>query len=155
MTVSALIDLVLGSIRGQFYADREREFFRDRRQLMQAVSRYGHECFRRNWEFAPQDILRDIMELLQQIKRTGAEWEYFPIYLEGAVDRHIRVRAEELSAQARKIAPRVEKVLSGLKVGADVRQPTACEVLSTLYSDLKQRRPRRSKKAKQPDLFSC
>jgi hypothetical protein len=155
MTLEQLIRLVSESIRRQFYRDRDREFYRDRQAISQSIARYGYECHRRNWEFSPDDICRDLMDLLRAIQRTRAEIEYFPIYLEGAVDRHVRTRAEELSSRAKLIAPRIDKVLANLKLDPHVRPPTTCEVLSAFYLDLKRKSKVRRVKPKtdQPNLL--
>ncbi len=143
MTVPELINQVVLNIGHQFYDERSRDFFRDRLALTKAVARYGYECEQRGWLFEPDSIRRDIIELLQQIKRTGADIGYFPVYLESAISRHIGLRAEELQAEARAIPQKVSKIVNGLKGVEVVRQPSAVETLAILYRDLAARRRRR------------
>ena len=148
LKISDIIVDVLSSIRGQWYADRPREFLRDERALMKAVSRYGHECNERGWEFDARAIRVELLNLLQEIKRSGVEIGYLPVYLHGAVGRHIGQRAEELSARAKAAAPRAAKIVAGVRA-AIVIEKTDVEVLAAVYADLKSRRRPRAK-AKQP-----
>jgi hypothetical protein len=102
MTVSELIDQVLQSIARDFYGEtRIREFMRDRTPLMKAIARYGYTCTQRGWSFEVPHILKEVMEVLISMRDKQAEIKWLPKYLEGAIDRHIRQRAEELSAQAK------------------------------------------------------
>lgn len=154
MTVSDLICTLLGNIRNQWYADRVREFKRDERALMKAVARYGHECHQRGWDFAPADIQRDLLGLLQEIKRTGGDINYLPVYLDGAVCRHIGQRAEELQAGAIRTGRYISKIVANSQQVEVVRQTGACEILSILYMDLKRRRRKPAPvKACQEDLL--
>jgi hypothetical protein len=155
MTVAELIQDVLAQVRNHFYADRPpREFKRDERALMQAIARYGYECDRRHWQFDAMFIYQDITAVLRTMREKQAAIKYLPVYLEGAVDRHIRVRAEELSAQAKKLPPRVSKVLAGVQTAVLV-EATATETLAALYRDLKQRRRKPAAvKLKQETLFN-
>ena len=153
MTVPDLITLVLGAIRNQFYADRVREFKRDERALLKAVASYGYECQQRGWHFDAPAILRDLMSLLNELKLNSEAIGYLPVYLHGAVRRHIGQRAEELQSQARTIRPKVTRVVSGVSSVQAVIEPSSTEILSTLYRDLSARRPPRRKPAKQAELF--
>lgn len=142
MTVPELISDLLRRIRSlDRYHGRDREFKRDERALMKAISRYGYACAERGWHFQPNEILGDLVALLRQIVNQNADIKYFPIYLEGCVDKHIRTRAEELNARAKaaKATPRlVEKTLADKSV-VRVVEPTAVELLATVYRDLKTR----------------
>ncbi len=139
--VPRLIREVLGMIGRYFYDNppRQRDFMRDQNHLTQAIARYGYECERRNWQFNATAIQSDLLALLLKIRETGADIKFFPIYLEGAVDRHIRQRADELSAQAKQISRLSTKALGTLKPG-DLREPTTVEILATVYKDLKRQR---------------
>jgi hypothetical protein len=154
MTVPELITEILSAIRGQFYADRPRDFKRDERALTKAILRYGHECELRGWEFETDHIARELMALLNDIK-TRESFRYLPLYLHGAIGRHIGQRAEELSAQAKRIPPKVAKLVRGVNKVEAVREPSATRICSAVYLDmsrlLKQRR--RPARAKQEDLF--
>jgi len=148
MTVPELIEDVLRRIQStDWYHGRVREFARDRRALMKAVARYGYACNERGWHFQPHEILGDLVALLRDIVNKGAAIEYFPIYLEHAVDRHLRQRAEEYNERAKK-AKQPEalsrKIIQGTEV-VRVLQPTAVELLATLYGDLKKRKPKPAK----------
>lgn len=139
MTVPELIDAVLASVRGQFYSDRDREFMRDRTALMKAIARWGHECQRREWHLDASFIARELCDLLNEIKRSGAKWGYLPVYLHGAVDRRIGQRAEELQAASRKMAPKLARIVSGVQRVEAVVTPSDTEVLARLYKDLASR----------------
>lgn len=160
MTVSELIQDMLRRIRSlDRYHGRDREFKRDERALMKAISRYGYACAERGWHFQPNEILGDLVALLRQIVNQNADIKYFPIYLEGCVDKHIRTRAEELNARAKaaKATPRlIEKAMSDKSV-VRVIEPTAVELLDKVYRDLASRRKIKAAKpvakAKQGDLL--
>ena len=98
MIVADLILNVLGAIQGQFYADRPREFSRDYQALRRALEWWGHECHQRGWDFDAEFVQKDLLTLLNEIKRLNADIKYLPKYLEGAIRKRIGVRAEELSA---------------------------------------------------------
>jgi hypothetical protein len=142
MTVPELIDLVLGSISGQFYADHVRSFLRDKRALTKAIARYGYECHQRGWEFDSKHILQAIMRLLQEIKRSDADIDYLPTYLDGAVKRHIGQRAEELSAKAKSVKPKVAQIVRNTQAVQAIREPSATEILAAVYKDLKRYKPK-------------
>lgn len=150
MTVADLIFEVLTLIRNQFYADRVREFKRDERALMKAITRYGYECNRRHWQFQTQFIFKELSALLLKIRTRGAQIEYLPVYLEGAVDRHIRTRAEELSAEAKRLngvqvlAP---KLATAVPV-AVVARPSDVETMDLLFKELR-RHKRAARKVRQ------
>ena len=156
MTIPDLINDVLRRVRFSFYHGKDREFARDHRALMRAIARYGYACNERGWHFQPDEILRDLVALLRQIVEQDAEIKYFPVYLEGAVDKHIRTRAEEFNerAKASKAVPRlVERAVAGKQV-VRVVEPTAVELLDRLYRDLKPRRKGRPlPKVKQVELL--
>ncbi len=149
MTIPRLIESVLTQINAHWYHDRIREFMRDRNALTQAIARYGYACERRGWHLDALAIETDLSALLSKIRQNGSEIKYLPVYLEGAVDTHIRTRAEELSAQAKTIARHVTKLTSTLKPG-DIRQPTDVEVLAVLYKDLKRRKGARTALSARP-----
>jgi len=132
MTVADLIEDVLRALHRDFYADRPREFFRDQYALTRAIARYGVECHSRGWEFLADSIRDDLLLLLKQIRKNKADINYLPVYLEGAVDRHVRLRAEELSAAAKITRNISQKVVAGIKPAA-VREATAVETLAALY----------------------
>lgn len=143
MNVAELITDVCRNIRNSFYADKAaRIYLRDERFLMKAIARYGVECERRGWHFQVDFIFHDLLKLLTKIKTGGAEIEYLPVYLEGAVDRHIRLRAEELNAaakQAKNVENLTRKVVAGTRI-TTVLEPSKVETLALLYKDLKKRK---------------
>ncbi len=155
MSVDDLISDTLDVIRSQFYPDHAREFKRDETALMKAIARWGYECHRRGWEFDAHFIQRQILDLLNDIKRRGADVQWLPVYLHGAVGRWIGQRSEELQAHARRVAPHIVKIVKGLGKVDAVVEKTDTEILATLYRDLrtKQRR-RRAPKVKQQELFN-
>jgi len=152
--IASLIADVLDAVCNQFYTGGRwgiREFKRDERALTKAVARYGYECARRGWEFSPEEISRDLLELLNQIKRQGVEdVHWFPRYLEGAVDRHVGRRSEELRELSLKnqgaqiVAGRVIDKLPAPRA-AIAPEPKAVELLALLYRD--QRRATRQRRA--------
>lgn len=177
MNVSELIDQVLQSIARDFYGLQPghtlsaggegqgevaspsdlRKFMRDRTALMKAVARYGYTCTQRGWSFEVPHILKEVMEVLISMRDKQASIKWLPRYLEGAIDRHIRQRAEELSALAKvKDRQNVTKKVEGLAKVEAIREPSPTEILSTLYKDLNSRRRRKeslTKKPQQKDLF--
>lgn len=166
MSVDSLIDLVLERIYRDHYAGkaRQREWPASQQALTKAIARYGYECRGRGWEFEPDAIWAELMRILDTMVKNSLRIEtWFPVYLESAIDRHIRLRAEELSAEAKredrrgmdKAGSRTAAKLAGLVVAdlriGEIRQPTTVEVLDKLYRDLSTRRRKRIK-AKAPPV---
>jgi hypothetical protein len=156
MTVDALIEIVLRQIRDDFYGQRDREYFRDQRALTKAIARYGFECNFRHWEFSTEDIRKELVKLLNSMRDKASDIAYLPTYLEGAIDRHIRFRADELNERGKDGRNIIGKTMGAIKP-APIREATPVEILGTLYKDLKQRRRRRKTvkltKEKQGDLL--
>ena len=156
MTIADLIAEVTMAVRNSFYADAPpRDFKRDERAIMRAIARYGYECDRRGWSFQVEFIHRELIALLRSIREKGAEINYLPVYLEGAVDRHIRCRAEELSAAAKAPANITRRAVKDL-VAVNVVEKSPVETLALLYGDLKRQvRARRAVRplSKQPSLL--
>lgn len=161
MNATELIASVLDNLRRNFYTDtntgreRTRDFKRDERQLMKAIATYGHECNQRGWMFEADFIYQELMRLLLKIRTTEADIEYLPVYLEGAIRRHIGQRAEELSAKAKALPTKIGNVIadttSKCKVVPDamIRKPAAVEVFTEVYRGISkiQRERRRAKKS--------
>jgi hypothetical protein len=140
MTVSDLITEVSRAVRNSFYTDKPvRDFVRDDRAIMRAIARYGYECDRRGWSFQVEFIHRELFSLLRSIREKDAEIKYLPVYLEGAVDRHIRMRAENLQVAARKLSNITQRAVKDIAV-LGVVEKTPVETLALLYRDLGQRR---------------
>ncbi len=158
MTIAELITEVLGAIRRQFYVEQPaRNYLRDERALTKAIARYGYECAQRGWHFDVKFILHEIMTVLIEIKRSDAEIGYLPVYLDGAMRRHIGQRAEELSAKAKSLPALIDRAIVPLKVN-NVRKETPCETLGLLFKELKRKkkvgRPLRARRApQQPQLL--
>jgi hypothetical protein len=156
MKVDALIAIVERRIHDDFYRDRDREFFRDRLFLRQAIARYGFECNSRGWQFSAEDICKELLSLLEKMRRQKDSIEWLPRYLESTVDRHLRLRADELNERGKAGRNIINNTISGIKPAA-VREATPVETLDALYKDLKQRRRKRKTAklptAKQTDLL--
>lgn len=151
MTVDALIAKLLHQIRWVFYTHDERGYHRDERNLSQAIARYGYECHSRGWDLEPEFIHRDLAALLVQVQASFDRRKYLPIYLEAAVDRHIRLRAEELQAEARRVAPKVQKLFASVR-SVECRRITDTEILATVYRDLRRQTKRRRKNPRSKQL---
>lgn len=150
MTVPEIIANVLDKIRRDFYGDaRIREFMRDQRQLMKAIATYGYECNERGWNFEPDFIYQELMKLLLEIRTAEADVQYLPVYLAGAIRRHIGQRAEELSAKAKQIDHKVASLIAqvGQNSRSAVREPKPVEVLAEMYKGIKQIQRARRRKA--------
>lgn len=158
MTVAELITNLLESIRSKFYAGKPREFMRDQRGLSWAVASWGRACAERGWEFEPGFVHKEIMAILLDIQSMDRDVEYLPVYLKGAISRRIGQRAEELSAESKRIEARVAKAMNKVQPG-EVRQPTTNEMLIALGSDLRRIKRERAQerkagtKAKQGELL--
>lgn len=155
-TVADLIDTVMGAIWHQFYNGDHKAFQRDQRHLHKAIARYGHATAERGWQFTAEQIQGDILQLLNEIKRQGTEQiRWLPLYLENAVDRRVRQRAEELrelslrNQGADVVAGRILDKLPPPAAAAPM--PADNEVLNILYRDLnkRQRARRQAKKGVQ------
>lgn len=165
MSIDALIDLVLQRVFKEHYLGKSRreEWHKSRTALIKSIARYGHECANRGWEFEPEAIWAELMRVLDTMRERSLEIEiWFPKYLECSIDRHIRLRADELSAEAKRedrrgslhADPRSAAKLAGvvvadLRIGT-VRQPTAVEQLAVIYRDLHRRQKARRRAAKGP-----
>jgi hypothetical protein len=66
------------------------------------------------------------------------------VYLEAAVDKHVRIRAEEIASEARKIGPKVAKVVAGIRPVPEIRRITQVEVLGMIYRDLRRHKRARA-----------
>jgi hypothetical protein len=153
MTIPSLIDRVLDNIKWSFYGDRRREFLRDRQALLKAIARYGYDCEARGWDLDAELIASELLALLAQVRERRAEIEYLPVYLEGAVDRRIRIRAEELSAEAKRMDNQVKRTLAGVRVGEPPPRSDT-ETLADVYRQLRTGRPKkRVKPAQQLNLL--
>lgn len=162
MTVPELMANVLDKIRRDFYdgntpSPRDHAFNRDRRALMRAIATYGHECNNRGWNFDVEFIYMQLMKLLLDIRTADAEIKYLPVYLEGAIKRHIGQRAEALSAKAKAIENIIDRVKSKLPPATTppaAREPSPVEVLSQVYRGIKiiqrQRRAAKGPRATTP-----
>lgn len=145
MTLDALIATLLSRLYRQHYGpDRVREFKRDEHHLTQAIARYGHVCAERGWHFEEAEIFADISQLLDRIELAKQGIGFLPAYLEGAIDRHCRLRAEELSERAKDIRTRIERVRSKLPpVAKVVIVAPVVEQLDALWRELRLRGKRR------------
>jgi len=135
VNTAELVLNVLGAIQGQFYPDRPNEFGRDYQALRRALNWWGHECHQRGWDFDAAFIQKDLLTLLNEIKRSGADIKWLPKYLEGAIRKRIGVRAEELSAAWKSRGARTGRALKTIQDGVVVAiiEPTATEVLAILH----------------------
>jgi hypothetical protein len=139
VTVPELIVEVLAALRNQLYSDRTvGEYFRDERALKGAISRYGYVCEQRGWHFDVPFLLREIMGVVMVVKRQQISG-YLPVYLQQAIDTHVREHAEELNAQAKAIRTLAEKNARQMRVAPDrPPMPSAVELLALLHRDIKQ-----------------
>lgn len=144
MAVSDLVEGLLGQIRTTWYAGRAREYKRDERALLKGIARYGHECARRGWEFEAQAIYDDILPMLR--KMTRQEIGYLPVYLEAAIDQHVRERAEELRAAAAQPGRGAMRIAEGVQRVEVIRVAGVVETLAEIYKDLR-KRPKPNKKS--------
>jgi hypothetical protein len=152
MTVAELIREVLDYIRRGFYSGRVREFLRDQRALTKAIARYGYACDERGWDFSVPDLQAELHGILIRVLEHRADIRYLPVYLEGAVDRHVRCRAEELSLRARRVGVVAPEIVSRLRVQR-VRDPKPVEILAAVYRDLRRRRRRKTPEPKTGQLL--
>lgn len=160
-TVEDLIEVVMNRVKTRFYHDRPaREWARDRNALMKATMRYGYECSRRGWRFDAESLAVRLLELLNRIERPGGEG-WFPVYLEQAVDQHVREHAEEIQAAAAKTEAKLAAVLGKLPAPSGQRPPDAATLAGAVFSELKRRQQEaaerrrldREVQAAAPELF--
>jgi len=149
MTVDQLITSLLLRIHRDHYASRPvRDWMRDEHEITRAIARYGHECHSRGWEYDEAAVYVDLMDVLDSCLRARATIRHLPVYLAGAVDRHIRLRAEELREAAIRIETHAGRAMRELAAERGERLPRTCETLAALYRDLSQaRRARRQREA--------
>jgi hypothetical protein len=141
MTVPELITRVLHMLHGQFYCDLPRSaFHRDEKYLIAAIGTYGHECRQRGWEFDAQFMYEELCSLVRSFMKSGAEPRWMPLYLQTAIRRHIGERAEELNARgkaSRSVPATVRTIVDGLKVVTAIREPSATDLMSSVYRDVR------------------
>ena len=142
LTVPALIDLVLESCaafeRYQGPAGK-RAFLRDQNQLIKAIARFGYVCHQRGWEFSADEIVDPILKVVSSLRGREDEIKmWFPRYLECAIDRHVRLKAENYNALAKskRAVPRlVAKAIEGTTAVVAIREPSHTELLAAAYGD--------------------
>jgi hypothetical protein len=162
-TVEDLIEVIMARVKVRFYHNRPaREWATDRNALLKAVMRYGYECTGRGWRFEADVLAVRLLDLLNKIERpTTPGW--FPIYLETAVDQHVRERAEEIQEAAAQTEVILAKVRAGLPVTTAARPPVASEMAAAVFLELKRRQTEKAEqlrldrevKASEPDLFAA
>jgi len=155
MTIPELIANVLGAIYRQLYADRPHDFFRDKKALTGAITRYGYECHQRGWEFDVRFLLQELMKAVGACKKAKVNG-WLPLYLEGVIDQHIREHAEELSAENKSMNGLTRRALSKVPrpVERDGAGLTPTEALALLYRDIKrQSKAPKATKLRQKELF--
>lgn len=165
MTVPELIANVLDNLRRHFYTTeaghfRAHEFKRDEHQLIKAIATYGHECNQRAWNFECDFIHREMMELLLKIRTSGADIQYLPVYLQGAIRRHLGTRAEELSAKAKALPARIANAMATVRVGVNVQRPSDGEVFTEVFRGINRiqkhrRKTKNSGKESQSQKLLC
>lgn len=152
MTVPDLIGTVLESVYKKFYVDREVIFYRDKTHIVKAITRYGHECHSRGWSISLKHIEGAIFKILEKTKVD--EVRYLPVYLEKAVDQHVRERSEELHDIALNINTQTGRIRIP-KPTNKTRTLSDCDVMSRIYVDLKtkMKNKRRKADATQKEMF--
>lgn len=162
MTVAELVNQVLDLIANQFecYQLRVRDFMRDRPALMKAIARAGYKCEQNGWQMDAQEIKTVLLTVLNDIKLRQDRINNLPIYLDGAIGRHLGQKAEEYSARQKarhsvRAAPVIVRdSLDGVTLVSAIREKTATETLSELYVQLKRcRRKKAPAPAKQQTLL--
>lgn len=155
--IAELVVDVLGALRSQFYCDLPaRDYVRDERFLTAALATYGHECRQRGWLFDAGFLKGELLGLLQTFKRHGVEPKWMPVYLQGAIRRHIGTRAEELQAAARNVPKNVTRIVAGVQPVVVVEK-SATELLALLYADVRKMKRTRAgalkPRTKEPTLL--
>jgi hypothetical protein len=145
MTIPQLIDKSLRACEGfeRYQGDTGKlRFIRERNPLIKAIMRFGYECHQRGWDFSAEEIIAPIQVVIQCAKDREFEREikgWLPVYLEGAIDRHIRLKAEEYNAKAKEHKSAkyiVAKAMAGIKAVEAIREPTQCEMQAAAYKNL-------------------
>ncbi len=159
MTPADTINRCLSVIREKWYLDKhERIFYRDKRMLTKAICRYGYACAERGWNFDSMFITKAIISVLVRIEQEDVE--YVPVFIESVIDQHVRQRAEELNAQAKrdrynqdlaKAKGRIQAAV--LPDSVVVVEKSDTEVMAALYRQLNQRKPTKKAPVKQMALL--
>lgn len=132
---------------GHYSEKPVRIWWRDRPALIKALCRYGKACDARGWEFDEHHIFKDLLGVLTRLAPPQEAW--LPVYLEGAVDRHVRKRAEELSAKAKSLLNITGRASNQLVIAKKV---SATETMARLYDHLNKKKPKIAK-TKQLELI--
>jgi hypothetical protein len=100
-----------------------------------------------------QEIKTVLLTVLNDIKLRQDRINYLPIYLDGAIGRHLGQKAEEyseaqkargLARGAKRLANVVGRTVDGVQIVQAVVEKTATETLSDLYIALKKSRRKKS-----------
>ena len=142
LTVEHLIDTALRACQTfqRYQGDHGKiRFLRERNSLLKAIARFGHICHQRGWDFTAEEILPTIMQVIISVRGREDEIRaWLPRYLECAIDKHVRLKADDYAAKAkaRKTIPALTtKVIAGTQRVEAIREPTHMEILAMAYGD--------------------
>jgi hypothetical protein len=141
LTIPKLIEIALGACSRfkRYQGDVGRiRFAREQNSLIKAIARFGHVATQRGWNFDASEVINPILEVIRSLQGRESEIKtWLPQYLECAIDRHIRMRAEEYS-EAAKIKKTTGVLVKEATIGMQVvveRQVSHMEVLAAAYGD--------------------
>lgn len=149
MTPPDLYRVLLKKISEKFYSHRaDRNWFRDQGALIKAIGRYAQVCVDRGWEPDLDEVFQDIMRLLNQLEQQEREGNgsrtWFPTYLQGCIDRRVRLQAEQLNRRKEQGARHVSKIIAGVQPVAEIRR-TPIEETAALAASIKLKGGRKKK----------
>jgi len=144
LTVPQLIDMALKSCAGfDCYRGPQGRvrFAKDQNSLVKAIMRFGYVCHQRGWDFDAAEIVTPIMNVIRSVKDREKEIRiYLPIYLERAIDMHVRMKAEEYNACAKSkkiVVSVVTRAIHGTTKVEAIREPSHTELCAAAYGDRK------------------
>ncbi len=147
---AAALDLgpVLADIRRQFYAGKDRAFFRDRRALEETVTWPATWLRRRGVTWTPERYFATIRGTLAEIVQHGSPGAvgYFPRYLLKALQNHFAHHSDTICAEASRARNAFAVALGKItaqQAAAEGRNQTAVDVLAAAHDLLAKGRPAR------------
>lgn len=135
MNIHELVVKLTRQIQLDFYGGKPREFYKDYRALVKAITRYGYECQQRGWEPDADSIYKDIAGILMRARWRDKKIDYLPAYLQTAITQHVNTRAEEIQARSASSGRTVSIVMDGMQPVANVVSGDA-ELLAKIHTSI-------------------
>lgn len=146
MNIQEAILETLTDVQKHFYNGREAYFFRDKQDLLAALSEFGWHCQQRGFYLTADDLRAEVKQVTDSMIRNAGKIQHFPIYLRAALKKTVGQRAEELNAKSKAVDWLANRSLNKLQPKATDEEPPVV-TLAKLHFSLKKRIKERTKPA--------